>query len=508
MTRLVYGCRFDLLGDSAWETTIRPRYQRWISDRYRKAFNVAVTADLVSPGVSGRTPEGHVLEVRRHEAESVVTELEWAFPGEHGLVWRNLMRAAQLDDRCVVEHRVEIASAEYTVSPAAYSVGAPTVIRTICQQDVLVGEMRVRATVYPLAEGGVDQFVALLEAAQRRLPVVLLTPFANGEPCELDARALADHLAGVAIVTEAETPATTRALSDRLGRLGCYDGGARVYWPGFNKSDDLRRHPLILGSRIAIVGAERAARTIQRSIFSVAAFRFAPDSRITAIIAESEAAARAERAQEAVGQGDATWESYALEMSEERDAALAELKTLRAENQNLRENQSVLFAFSGQDDDDDEDGDEVPTEREPTSVLQAVEFAKEDFSKLHFLDSSLSSAAQSPFIRPGEIYETLCTMNKVADVWARNQGGGDLRLMLRDAGLGKRVSNFISQTAKGKWADEYTFTYDGQPQLFEWHVTLGAGAADTCASIHFLPAPHSKKLIIGHVGRHLTNTRS
>lgn len=80
--------------------------------------------------------------------------------------------------------------------------------------------------------------------------------------------------------------------------------------------------------------------------------------------------------------------------------------------------------------------------------------------------------------------------------------------MLRDAGLGKRVSNFVSQTAKGKWSNEYTFTYDGQPQLFEWHVTLGAGAADTCASIHFLPAPQTGKLIIGHVGRHLTNTRS
>lgn len=506
MARLVYGCRFDVLGESAWDTTVRPRYQRWISDRYRKVFQTSVNADLSTGEVSGRPPEEHVLAIRRHEADGVATELEWSFPGEHGLIWRNLVRTAQVADRCAVEHRVEIASAEYLVSPAGYSVGAPTVVQVICQQDVLVGDMRVRATVYPLSEDGVDQFVGLLEAEQRRLPIVLLTPFANGEPGELDARALADHLAGVAIVTEADAPDTTRALSERLGRLGCFDGGARVYWPGFRKSDDLRRHPLMFGSRIAILGSERAGRTVERSIFSVAAFRFVPDIRIGAIIARSEALARAERAQEAVGQGDATWEQYALEMSEKLDAALVDLETLKAENENLRINQSVLFAFSEQV--DDQEGEEAPAARDPTSVSEAVEFAIDDCPRLLFLDSSRSSAEASPFKRPGEVYEALSTMNKVADVWARNQGGGDLRQMLKEAGLGKRVSNFISQTSKGKWGEEYTFPYDSEPRLFEWHVTLGAGAADTCASIHFLPDQTRGKLVIAHIGRHLSNTRS
>lgn len=506
MPRLVYGCRFDVPGEGAWDTNVRPRYQRWISDRYRKSFQTSVTTDLNTGDVYGRPPDGHLLAIRRYEVNGAATELEWSFPGEHGLIWRNLVRTAQLADRCAVEHRVEIASAEYLVSPAAYTVGAPAVIRAICQQDVLVGDMRVRATVYPLLADGVAQFVGLLEAEQRRLPIVLLTPFANGEPGDLDARTLADHLAGVAIVTEADTPETTRALSERLGRLGCYDGGVRVYWPGFQETDDLRRHPLMLGSRIAILGPERAARTVERSIFSIAAFRFSPDPRIAAIIAKSEAAARAQRAQEAAGQGGTTWEQYALEMAEKLDAALAELEVLRAENENLHANQSVLFAFSEQV--DDQDGEELPAARDPASVSDAVAFAIEDCPHLLFLDSSRSSADASPFKRPDEVYEVLSTMNKVADVWAKNQGAGDLRQMLKDAGLGKRVSNFISQTTKGKWGDEYTFIYDGERRLFEWHVTLGAGAADTCASIHFLPDQARGKLVIAYVGRHLTNTRS
>ena len=505
MTRLVYGCRFDVPGTDAWETNVRPRYARWIADRYRKAFQTAVAVDLDSGEITGTVAEDHVLAIRRFEADGTATELEWAFPGDHGLIWRNLVRTAQLQDRCAVEHRVEIASADYMLSPAGYSVGAPVVVRIICQQRVLVGDMQVRATVYPLRGEGVAEFVQLLTAEQRRLPIVLLTPFANGEPGDLDARELADHLAGVAIVAVADTTATTRLLSEQLGRLGCYNGGVRLYWPGFRPDDDLRRHPLILGSRIALIGPERSARSIERTIFSVAAFRFAPDPRIAAIIARSEAAARAGRAQEAVAQGDSTWEHYALEMSEQLDSTLAEIETLRAENANLRANQNFLFSLSDQG--EPEDTEQV-VERDPQTVIEAVQFAAQDCPALLFLDSAFGAAEASPFKRAAEVYEALATMDKVAAVWARNEGGGDLWQMLKDAGLGKRVSSSISQTSRGKWGDDYRFVYDGNPQLFEWHVTLGAGSADTCASIHFLPDAKRGKLVVAHVGRHLTNTSS
>lgn len=454
----------------------------------------------------GAVPDGHSLIIRRYGGSETVVEFDWSFPGEHGLMWRNLVRTAQFSDRCAVEHRVELGSSEYLVTPALYSVGAPAVVRMICQHDVFVGDMRVRATVYPLPENGVEQFVSLLEAEQRRLPVVLLTPFANGEPGDLDARTLADHLAGIAIVAEADTPETTRALSERLAKLGCYDGGVRVYWPGFSLSDDLRRHPLMLGSRVGFLGPDRAEKAIERSIFSVAAFRFAPDPRIASVIAACEAAARAERAQEALGQADTTWKELALDYSRDLDAALADVEMLRNENANLKANQSVLFSFSGQTEEGDEEDE--PVMREPNTMAEAVDFADHDCARLLFLESSISSAKASPFKRPGEVYEALVAMNKVAEVWAKNQGGGDLRSMLREAGLGKRVSNFVSQTSKGKWGDEYTFLYEGEPRMFEWHVTLGAGAADTCASIHFLPDPAKGLLVVGHVGRHLTNTRS
>lgn len=448
MALTVYACRFDVPGETAWDEAVRPEYERWVAERYGNAFGCEMALDLESGEVAGALPEGHRLEVRRHEADGVAVELEWRFPGERGLVWRNLARLAQLGDRCAVEHRVEIASAEYLVAPAGFALGAPKVIRDLCRHDVLVGGMRVRATVYPLSPNEVDDFVHLLEAEERRLPIVLLTPFANGEPGDLDAGRLADHLAGVAIVAEADTPAATWALSSHIDRLGVYNGGVRVYWPRFRRDDDLRRHPLMLGTRIGLLGPEAATRMIERSIFSVAAFRFTPDERIEAIISRSEAAARARRAQDALGQGGMSWEDYALELARELDEAKRENEGLRRENENLRANLTVLF--SSTQDVQEEEGGETPAPPEYRTVADAVTAAREHCRNLIFLDSSSDSAKRSPFRRPTEVYEALRIMDRVAAVWARNPGDGDLVRMLKDGGLGRRVTLFISQTAKGK----------------------------------------------------------
>lgn len=505
MARLVYACRFEVPGAEAWASIVAPAYEAWVKDRYARAHGAEVTVDIPQGSMSGTLPPGHTLSIENFVSGGTATRIVWAFPGDQGLIWTNTIRIASLPEGCAVEHQIHLHSADYLVAPARFSLGAPAVVRTICERHPInVGDMRLRATVYPLASEGVDDFVALLKSPLRRLPVVLTTPFANGEPGELEAMSLAGKLAGVAIVAEANGVQTTRALSNQLGRLGCYDGAVRIYWPGFQGHDDVRRHPLIFGARVATLGAVRAASSLERSIFSVAAFRFVPDERIDAIVAASQATRRAERVAAAREEGDATWETYAMEMAAELDGVKAELADLRAENANLRENQKVLFSFSG-DDTTEEPEDEV---REPTSVLEAAEFAAADFSNLLFLDSSFEAAKKSPFVRPLEIYEALEVMDQVAEVWKRNQGGGDLRQMLIDGGLGRRVSNFISQTSKGKWGDDYTFTYLGKRQVFAPHVTLGAGAADTCASIHFLPDAEAGKLVIGHVGRHLTNTRS
>jgi hypothetical protein len=495
-----------VLGADASISVLR-EYESWISERYYRAFESTVKLDIDASNITGDIPSRHRLDLRRYGATEVVFELDWVFPGDGALLWRNLVRIAGFPNNCAVEHRVEVSSSEYVLMPASYSVGSPGVIRKLWQRDVRVGEIKVKSTVYRLHELNVDWFVTFLEAERRCLPLVLITPYANGDRNEADANSIASRLAGVAVVYEADTPQTTWLLSQRLARLGCYDGGIRVYWPRFTLSDDLRSHPLMLGDRVAILGPKRASEIIERSIFAVAAFRFTPHPRIAEIITQSETAARMARVQEAVSSGGSSWEEVANGFAQMNDRLSARLEELISENANLRDNQTALFtSFESTDEIDDEQ--QVLLQVDPRSVRDAVDIAERHFQYLLFLDNSKDSADKSPFLRPHEVYNALWKMNTVASVWAKNNGGGDLITMLRTAGVGKRVSGFISQTSKGKWGKEYTFIYNRKPQMFESHVTLGSGDANTCASIHFFHDQDRGKLVIGHVGRHLTNTRA
>ena len=63
--------------------------------------------------------------------------------------------------------------------------------------------------------------------------------------------------------------------------------------------------------------------------------------------------------------------------------------------------------------------------------------------------------------------------------------------------------------AKGKFGNEYTFQYEGQPLLFENHVTLGRSHnPQDCLSVHWLRDDDRKRFVVGWCGKHRTNTRT
>ena len=79
---------------------------------------------------------------------------------------------------------------------------------------------------------------------------------------------------------------------------------------------------------------------------------------------------------------------------------------------------------------------------------------------------------------------------------------------LREHGWGKRSSMHILRDDLGKFGRHYEFEYQGEKQLFEPHITIGAGDPNSCASIHFIFDQQREKIIVGHVGKHLPNTRT
>jgi hypothetical protein len=225
-----------------------------------------------------------------------------------------------------------------------------------------------------------------------------------------------------------------------------------------------------------------------------------PDARLNEIVRDAE---QAERQQRLEGhKAPSEWERYALTLDKDLTAANETISNLLSEIDNLKANQKVLF--SARDPAELAEEPESEPEEPPTSVEDACRKAKEKYQNLIVLDSALEAAAKSPFKRPMDVLGALSELDAIA----ASGGGGDVLQQLKVRGWGKRSSMHISATTKAKFGSSYKFDYGGERQFFEPHITLGSGDPNSCASIHFLVDPKLGKIVIGHVGRHLPNTKT
>lgn len=515
MARLVYACRFEVAAHDGIASVLST-YRDWIVRHYRERRGLTgFEFDPGAVGVYDDVLERHSLSSSVYQdSDERVVRIRWSFPDDNdgGLMWANEVRVGQFGDRCSVEHLIYIESVEYNVSPARLLFGSPRAIRDICvKAPTYIGDMQVRAEVYLLQQDSLNDLRSLLTSDLRRLPVVLLSPYARGEPNQIDSAKLARNLAGVAVVVRVDDPELTWGFADDVGRqLSCFNGAARIYWPGFSQASEPRSHRLFFGAWIEQVGPDVAARTIERAIFAVAAFRYVPDGRVADLIRRTEAAERQRFLADKKETGDNFWSEYERDLAR-LDMAEKKIEELEAENANLRANQQIFFST------ETSDADEFAQIREAeelsiSSVLEAVLAAAKQCKNLEILDAAKAAADASPFQRPYDIFKALKDLDEIADVWSKNReekgSGGDLLQHLRDRGWGKRSSMHISDTARGKFRSHYEFDYQGKKKLFEPHITIGSGDSNSCASIHFIFDQERLKMIVGHVGKHLPNTKT
>jgi len=514
MARLIYACRFQVPASEGAKPVLSA-YGDWISRHYVERRGLSgFTYNPASGGAVPELPPGHTL-IEDHfvGATGEITRLIWAYPadGDGDLEWRNEIRVGVFGENCAVEHLILINSIDYRITPTRLSLGSPAVIRQLCSETaVQIGDMQIKATPYPLHTKDVDRFIELLQSPKRRLPIVFVSPYADGEPNALDESLLAQHLAGVAVVVTVSDLEATRDITDALGKtLSCFDGGVRIYWPGFSIKDDPRSHRLYLGARITLAGPEAVARSIEKSIFAVAAFRFVPDPLFNEVINAAEQAERLQRVEVQKASSGDNWESYAIELDEKLSVANQMISDLQAENKNLKENHQIFFSsrMLGEAEEDIVSEDVAA----PTSIEEALGQAKTK-KNLIILDSAFEAAKDSPFQRPAEILAALEDLDEISAEWVKQHqetgSGGDILQALKNRGWGKRSSMHISNTTRKQYGSHYKFAYKGERQLFEPHITLGSGDANSCASIHFLLDQSCGKIVIGHVGRHLPNTKT
>ncbi len=66
-----------------------------------------------------------------------------------------------------------------------------------------------------------------------------------------------------------------------------------------------------------------------------------------------------------------------------------------------------------------------------------------------------------------------------------------------------KYTAFESETTLSIYGAERCFRHDGQSRQIQRHLTLGGGQTNNCLQIYFDFDEPSRRVIIGHCGRHL-----
>ena len=526
--RTIYACVLDIAVrppetsaqafERLWKLTTD-----WVESLYRERWNLEVR---VAVNDLKKTPlPWHSLEAERESVAGVceLATLEWSYPDDQdeGLQWIIAAQLARNGPRVEASVSIRIVSKHPIAKPLSYTLKRPSLVDKILQSFVcFIGKSIIPLKPLELERDKVSLFVDdTVCAAERWLPIVTVSPEQGLRDYLVDPHELQQTLLGHAQVVAFKDPNVSRAWTDALGRkeLSCYLGAVRIYWPGFTRQAKPSDHALYMADSIRWHTDQNQplGTHLFRSLVAVSGFRFSnpPVARLVREAIEGDKHARFHelvlnaKAHEESGQImkelERAWDEI-KQVRQERDEARGQVSELTRE---LEAQKAAWQGYRGQR--PMSPNGEAPCERPPVRcVADAVERARGEFAQtLTFLPDALESARQSPYRAPEKVFGLFQALDELTRLW---QQQGSIGMGWHDAlkPKGFDYSEFISPTTIGKYGEEYTFRYEGQPVLCMNHVTIGAKSADTCISVHWHRDEARKRLVIAWCGKHLSNTQS
>lgn len=507
--RELYACQLDLHVSTEAAADPAQLIQEWIA----RGSGASVPELLAADAEPLHTDLGHQLDIEQiSTGDGQGWTCSWRQPDdrEPSLLWRTLIAVGPsptADVRVTIRIGVERSHDAFHMAPAGYTFAPPAIVRTLLREHQMADAgMRVEPQYRTCRAGDVADLVKLLTDPERRLPVVVVTCGA-GARTPFDLKALAMQLAGVAHVELLTTHLAALALTDEVSKpLSVWGGAARVYWPHFSTTDDPRRHPLWLPSRTA--RSEFLTDTV--GWFGSLAAANVPEH---PIVAAARAARRTRLEQDAdlpdwvtdyvtatdEQLEDLTEENRALRA--ERDDSREQVKELLAEVAALRQQFAVVSSTIATDGSSLEDS---AGHVEITTVEDAFNLARaEAGDHIVYLDSAEDSVRDfADYDDPRRLYEALTLVNEAASAWQNGTLGPGFGAYFSERGYGYSQRNPAS-TARPTRA-HYRRSYNGDTITMEPHLKVDeASKPDQCLRVYWYTDDEGKKLVIGHVGRHL-----
>ena len=527
--RTVYACVLDVALPAKetpaqtfsrlWELA-----NQWIETTYLETWNVTCRVEPNQPKVVPLPCHG--VQAQREGVAGVceLASLEWSYPDaqDAGLQWILSSQFARNGPRIEASVAIRIASTHPIAKPLSYTLKRPGIVDKLLQNFTCsIGKSPIPLKVLELDRDHAGMFVEdALCAKERWLPVVAVSPQQSLRDYLIDPHELQQTLLGHAQVVALKDVSSGYAWTEALTvkELSCYNGAVRLYWPGFSRKTRPSDHPLYMADSIRwhIEQQQPLGPHLFRTLVGVSGFRFS-NQPVARMVREAIEGDRHERFHSMLKNAKAHEESGQImkelerawdeieELKLERDAARNQVSELTRE---LESQKQAWGVYKGQKPVAAAAPD-TQIERPPVrSVAEAIERAQADFpATLIVLESAVESARQSPYRQPDKVYRLFHALDELTRQWQEAGSiGSGWHQALKPKGF--EYAEFISPTAKGKYDDEYTFRYEGQPILFQHHVTIGARSADTCISIHWHRDEARKRLVIGWCGKHLSNTQS
>ncbi len=442
--------------------------------------------------------------------------LRWQQPDASGqaVLWFSEVRLSTIGGAVEFRIEVRVTSDAASVRPTYASVGRPRLVPVVVTRypAFFMGQ-RVDAQPWAIESNAIAAFVAEnLTSADRKLPLVLVTPEnLSGEPL-VDPYGLADQLAAWADVFVLADEHASWRLAEEVGRgFSCFNGAIRIYWPDLDlNADDPFEHPLWLPTwiraqpgRIEKTLLSRLSLATSRLITVGPVWKAVNDAaredREAALLAELAAlgASResAQRHLDAVNALENERDDLQLRVWD-LESGQAELVR---ENERLKESmRQIAQARPGQ---------AAAAEVEIDRVFTAVRVASERFNRLRFLPSALDSAEKSTYNWPERLFDAFQALHEVGELRAAGSLGMDIERWLGEQGV--EYAAHLSPTTRTKYGQHYTFRVDGMDVMMEEHLVFGNdGDPDRCLRVHMSWDRATNEWVIGYVGRHLPNTKS
>ena len=418
--------------------------------------------------------------------------------------------------RCQFSCSVFLARSGDDYAPIRRHTSRPRIVRDVLMKFSGKGGFPLHATPVGFNAGNAELFAEFLQSPHRTHPILFLSPADEGHSSPLDAKKIADFLAGVAHVIVTDDRDATWRLEELIPhQLNCYAGAARLYWPGFQVSDSQFNHPLWLFAQIDAMGSHATGRfgqTILNRVSNVAVFNlhdhFLTWDRLQEVtrrraIAEARAAGRSEEMLVLFEEDNRLLTAQVTDLKRQLGDLVEEAKRQR----NLAE--SYRLALDERKEDTAKIGLALPAR----SVTEAIENAKREHSNRITFSLNSKSDKDSPFDPPEEVeraFNWLATT--YYDSKTNQKTCPDLDKNLSENINGWHYSGHQKEkTIKANeawyqcpWAD----SQNGKIWIREHLKTGSSRRPEETIRIAFTWEEKSKKVVIGFIGQHQENTKS